>query len=373
MKIVYAFNYHNQNEYLGHWELPDGEQLEPWMTEIPYPQEGQEHHCWCFNVETQTWDREVEDYRGLYAYWTKDSRETVVKALVGPLPSDYILQEPPDRVQHYYYNADTASWTLYQSTAVTLTFEEKKALVKQRFWEQCKNYMNQYIPEDVLSTIHAAAAANGVKGSAMQKWVQEFWYPFYYDHAASIDQLTSEDELQAWSFDVSVYGEPPYSILEINEELYQRTIAQQTLNTIWIEQTMLAIPLEDDNTVRKVSSMADQWRANQHYKKGSVLWHENKLYRVIQDVDALEHQAPGTEGMLAIYRPIDLNHDGTLENPKQFTYGMDVLYDNYYSYNGIVYRALATMPACTYYPGSDGVWQWEQVAEATEKLSDVTL
>lgn len=373
MKIAYAFNYHNQNEYLTQWELPDNEPLEPWMTEVPYPETGQEHHCWCFNTETQSWDHEIEDYRGLRAYWKKDSRETVVKALPGPLPVDYILQEPPDFEQQYYYDDDTASWVLYQSPATELTFEEKKSLVKQRCWEQCKNYMNQYISDDILPTIRAAAESGGPKGIALQRWVQEFWYPFYYEHAAAIDQIEDETGLQEWSIDVAVYGEPPYSILEINKELYQRATAQQTLQALWVDQTMMSIPLNDDDTVRKVSSMADQWQAGQHYKQGKILWHENALYRVIQEVDALEHQTPGTEGMLAIYRPIDLDHGGTLEDPKPFTYGQDIQHGKYYSYEGVIYRALADMPACVYYPGSEGVWQWEIVEQAVEKLSDITL
>lgn len=233
--------------------------------------------------------------------------------------------------------------------------------------------MNQYISDDILPTIHAAAKSGGPKGIALQKWVQEFWYPFYYEHAAAIDQIEDETGLQEWSIDVAVYGEPPYSILEINEELYQRATAQQTLQALWVDQTMTAIPLNDDDTVRKVSSMADQWQAGQHYKQGKILWHENALYRVIQDVDALEHQAPGTAGMLAIYRPIDLDHGGTLEDPTPFAYGQDVQHGKYYSYEGVIYRALADMPACVYYPGSEGVWQWEIVERAVEKLSDITL
>ena len=373
MKLVYAFNYHNQNEYIDSWEVPDNAALAPWQTEVPYPEVGKDHHCWCFNTATQTWDHEIEDYRGLCAYWKKDSKETVAKSVAGPLPEGYILQEPPDNVQSYYYDDDSNTWMLHQTSATELTFEEKKSLVKQRCWEQCKNYMNQYIPDDILPTIHAAAESGGIKGIALQKWVQEFWYPFYYAHVAAIDLLKDEAKLQEWSIDVPVYGEPPYSILEVNEELYRRATAQQTLQALWVDQTMTAIPLDDDNTVRKVSGMADQWSAGQQYKQGKILWHKDNLYRVVQAVDSLEHQPPGSAGMLAIYRPIDLNHGGTSDDPKPFTYGQDVQYGKYYSYEGIVYRALADMPACTYYPGSEGVWQWEQVGQITEKLSDITL
>lgn len=64
---------------------------------------------------------------------------------------------------------------------------------------------------------------------------------------------------------------------------------------------------------------------------------------------------------------------GTKEDPKTFFYGMDVKNGLYYRYQDVLYIAKADMPACVYYPGSEGVWQWEQVIETSEKLSDVVL
>lgn len=140
--------------------------------------------------------------------------------------------------------------------------------------------------------------------------------------------------------------------------------AQQLYATLKQEQEMRAvstsIPLEDESTAFTLSPVCPDWKANHHYQQGEIVNHTGVPYRVIQDVDSLEHQAPGTEGMLAIYRPID-PAPGTLEEPKRFYFGMDVTNGLYYTHNGKVYLAKSDMPACVYEPGSEGVWQWEEV------------
>lgn len=148
--------------------------------------------------------------------------------------------------------------------------------------------------------------------------------------------------------------------------------AEKLLRSMQVRAAALAIPAADDAAAFTLAPLCRTWAANTHYDALEIVNHEGFPYRVIQAVDALEHQAPGTEGMLAIYRPIDASA-GTKEDPKTFFYGMDVKNGLYYRYQDVLYIAKADMPACVYYPGSEGVWQWEQVIETSEKLSDVVL
>lgn len=64
--------------------------------------------------------------------------------------------------------------------------------------------------------------------------------------------------------------------------------------------------------------------------------------------------------MLAIYRPIDQAHAGTLEDPIPWVYGMDCLAGTYYSYNGHTYKVAdgGTMTPCVWPPDTAGMWQW---------------
>lgn len=137
-------------------------------------------------------------------------------------------------------------------------------------------------------------------------------------------------------------------------------VANQVFRTLQIKVAAMSLPADDDKMAKQLAPICPTWAAGQHYKALEIVNHEGVPYRVIQDVDALEHQAPGTEGMLAIYRPID-PAPGTLEEPKRFYFGMDVTKDLYYTHNGKVYLAKSDMPACVYEPGSEGVWQWEEV------------
>lgn len=136
--------------------------------------------------------------------------------------------------------------------------------------------------------------------------------------------------------------------------------AQKLYSTLQRRVVMQAVPLEDDATAYTLAPVCPDWKANHHYEAGEIVNHEGIPYRVILKVDSLEHQFPGAEGMLAVYRPID-PAAGTADDPKRFYYGMDVEEGLYYSYNNKLYLAKADMKPCTWEPGSEGVWQWEEV------------
>ena len=78
-----------------------------------------------------------------------------------------------------------------------------------------------------------------------------------------------------------------------------------------------------------------------------------------------DHQPPDGEGMLAIYRPIDQTHAGTLEDPIPWEYGMDCPAGSYFSYHGHNYRVAdgGTMAPCTFPPYTADMWQWEKITD----------
>lgn len=96
-----------------------------------------------------------------------------------------------------------------------------------------------------------------------------------------------------------------------------------------------------------------------------IMDNENRtLYRVVQEtVKPLESQPPHGEGMLAVYRPIEVTHAGTLDDPIPWVYGMDCLEGQYFSYNGHIYKVAVggNMIPCVWTPDS-GIWQWEKIS-----------
>lgn len=96
-------------------------------------------------------------------------------------------------------------------------------------------------------------------------------------------------------------------------------------------------------------------------EQGSILRKDGTLYRVVQSVTPQEHQSPDAEGMLAVYRPIDNIHTGTLEDPIPWIYGMDCSTGLYYSYEGNTYLCKGDMIPCVWPPDTPGLWQWEAV------------
>lgn len=96
---------------------------------------------------------------------------------------------------------------------------------------------------------------------------------------------------------------------------------------------------------------------------GVCLVHDGQTYRVVQDVTPIESQPPDMDGMLAIYRPIDREHAGTMADPIPWVSGMDCVEGKYYSYGGKTYRVAegGTMKPCVWPPDTPDMWQWEVV------------
>lgn len=102
------------------------------------------------------------------------------------------------------------------------------------------------------------------------------------------------------------------------------------------------------------------------YIKDQIVQYEGHLYRIEQPtVTPVENEKPGGEGMLAVYRPIDVEHAGTLEDPIPWVSGMDCYEGKYYSYKGKVYKVAdgGTMKPCVWPPDTPDIWQWELVSE----------
>ena len=98
------------------------------------------------------------------------------------------------------------------------------------------------------------------------------------------------------------------------------------------------------------------------YVEGQIVQDEGQIYRVMQPtVTPIENQPPHAEGMLAVYRPIEVEHTGTIDDPIPWVYGMDCYNGKYYSYEGKVYLCKGDMIPCVWTPGSAGLWQWEEV------------
>lgn len=122
-----------------------------------------------------------------------------------------------------------------------------------------------------------------------------------------------------------------------------------------------------DETALEMPDLFKTWEevleAGKTVAENSIINDGGTLYRVVAEGGVLpqEHQPPHGEGMLAVYRPIDTTHTGTLEDPIPWVYGMDCTEGLYYSYNATVYLCKANMTPCVWAPGTAGLWQWEAV------------
>ena len=120
-----------------------------------------------------------------------------------------------------------------------------------------------------------------------------------------------------------------------------------------------------DASALEMATLFPTWeevlRAGAELAKGRVISDNDQLYRVMQAVTPQAHQPPDGEGMLAVYRPVNREHAGTLEDPIPWVYGMDCTTGLYYSYEGGTYLCKGDMAPCVWPPDTPGLWQWEAV------------
>ena len=162
---------------------------------------------------------------------------------------------------------------------------------------------------------------------------------------------TTPDEIAAWK-EASSQPAPPPSPQE-QAMILARTLAAS--HTELSDTVALSIP-------DILPSWDELLAAGNQVAAGVCLVHNGQTYRVVQDVTPLKSQPPDMEGMLAIYRPVEREHTGTLADPIPWVSGMDCRTGKYYSYEGVTYLCKGDMIPCVWTPGTAGLWQWEAVS-----------
>lgn len=88
-------------------------------------------------------------------------------------------------------------------------------------------------------------------------------------------------------------------------------------------------------------------------KVGQIVSHEEKLYRVRQELtQVIENQFPSIN-TAAIYEVIDKEHEGTLQDPIPYNGNMELFVNKYYIENDIIYLCTRDSGIPMYHPLSN--------------------
>ena len=202
------------------------------------------------------------------------------------------------------------------------------------------------------------------------RWNGEVWEQIE-DHRGETGYVDSEPFTikdygpypEGWNIDPPA---PTEEELAEREKMEAETEASTILNTVMQRKLVQAESFtQAEFATFAKAGLFEEWSPGTEYVKGNRFVHSGIVYEAQQDVIAQEHQAPGSEGMLAIYRPISADPetgeepDGSLENPIPYIDGMDVFNGKYYSHNGETYLCKQDMAPCVWPPDTEGLWQWE--------------
>ena len=180
----------------------------------------------------------------------------------------------------------------------------------------------------------------------------DFGYPILLPDGYGVGSLYDGEK---WSYPPISEPEPePEPEANINEQVLalSRVMAVQAAPTMSDKQ---ALPMPD-----LFPTWEQVLEAGEPLGKDTIVNDGGTLYRVVQDNTTPQAgQPPHGEGMLAVYRPIDVGSTGGADDSIPWLYGMDCYEGKYYSYEGKTYLCKQNMTPCVWAPNTPGLWQWE--------------
>lgn len=165
-----------------------------------------------------------------------------------------------------------------------------------------------------------------------------------------------------WHIETSIADANEAEVAAAREE------AMQTQTLLAVRVFASAATAVTDEQVLEMPDLFPTWAevldSGARLAKNTSITKDGTVYRVMTDVTPQEGQPPDGPGMLAVYRPIEKSHAGTVEDPIPWVYGMDCRAGQYFSYEGHVYRVAegGDMIPCIWAPGTPGLWQWELIS-----------
>jgi putative uncharacterized protein (fragment) len=176
----------------------------------------------------------------------------------------------------------------------------------------------------------------------------------YWVDGELVEHVVTQEEAEAW--------------VKWEKENSTASIEQQTIS--FMRSMASSFTTLTDSVALSIPDLLPTWEelldAGNPIQTGVCLMYNGQCYRQIQEnaVTPQANQPPGGEGMLAVYRPINKEHLGTIDDPIPWVSGMDCKAGQYFSYNGKVYTVAegGDMIPCIWPPDTSGLWQWVEVS-----------
>lgn len=154
----------------------------------------------------------------------------------------------------------------------------------------------------------------------------------YAHNSEEFNTLLASDE---WNYGETNTNTPDYiQVAAINN------LMKATKTTI---QTMTLTNEEALN----VKEVYPDWKVDIAVKKGEKYNCDGDLWEVVQDHTTQENWRPSMN-TLSIWKKVQVEHKGTLEDPIPFEQGMNIEKDKYYTQEGILYKAIQNANAVVY-------------------------
>lgn len=140
--LLYIYNQHYMNEYVATEDVAindANEILAPYTaTAPPAPIAGK---CWCYDADSGSWNKQVDDFRGTTIYAVTNSTIVDKVKFVGGIPDNFTMIQPPADNRTYSFNG--SEW---------VAVVEHKIYTKLAIRRACRNLGLENKLDELLSS-----------------------------------------------------------------------------------------------------------------------------------------------------------------------------------------------------------------------------
>lgn len=161
-------------------------------------------------------------------------------------------------------------------------------------------------------------------------------------HANMVAGIDVFNQLKRYQFDdpefIELLNSPewaPEEGVEVPDENFGKVMAAQLIKDE-ITTEINTFNLEPEDALQVVE-MYPEWKTGIEVKIGEIYRVELVLWECIKEHTTQENWKPGVE-TASLWKAVDVEHEGTLEDPIIYTPPMQLYKDKYYKQNDIVYK-----------------------------------
>lgn len=195
---LYIYNCNHKNEFMQQIQTDNPQDYEGMATEVPPVECDLFGSSYAFNPETNEWDIQIDDWRGITLFRKTNSLITK-QGQIQPIEDNYTTNQPPDRENQYIWNEENRSWQKYTEVIDPIKLLKSYEDTIQQYIDrvaQDRGYDNGYTCASYYRDKNPKFASDA---KVFKDWRSDVWIQVntilnqYQSQLSNMETITKED------------------------------------------------------------------------------------------------------------------------------------------------------------------------------------